>query len=126
MKRSKRWVGMMFGAAWVCVASSACFWEGGNTGIDDDDLLLLGTIVAGTSTRGPSSDPDGYLVSLDESRIQPIDINGGVTFMDLKVGGWDVTLEGVASNCVIAGANPVPVMLFADSIVQTQFDVTCS
>ncbi len=127
MNRSKRWAEMLLGSVLVCVASAACFGTGDVTGgIEDDDLLLVGTIVAATSTTGPSPDPDGYVVSLDESRRQPIDINGGVTFSDLRPGGWDVTLESVAGNCVIAGSNPILVMLFADSIVQTQFDLTCS
>ena len=127
MKRARRWAGMLVGATWVCVTSSACFGDRDATGgIDNDDLLLLGTIVAGTSTTGPSPDPDGYLVRLDESQIQPIGINGVVTFSDLRVRTWQVTLEGFAANCVVGGPNPVPVMLFADSIVQTQFDVTCS
>ncbi len=118
---------MLLGAALMCGASWACFDAGDLTfGPDNDDLLLLGTIVAQTSTTGPSPDPDGYIVSLDESRRQAIDINGGVTFSDLRVGGWSVTLEGVAPNCVIAGANPVNVMLFADSLFQANFDVTCS
>ena len=127
MKRSKRWVGMVLVAAFPCIAVAACFDTGDATfGPDDDDLLLLGTIVAQTSTTGPSPDPDGYLVRLDESRMQPIDINGAVTFSDLRAGGWSVTLEGVALNCVIAGANPVNVMLFADSLFQANFDLTCS
>ena len=126
MKRSRSWAGMS-AAVLLCVASAACFGTGDPTGgTDNGDLLLLGTIVAATSTTGPSPDPDGYIVSLDESRMQPIDVNGGVTFSDLKAGGWSVTLEGYAPNCVIAGSNPILVMLFADSIVQTQFDLTCS
>lgn len=127
MKRSKRWARMLFGAAMTCVASSACF-DVGDLTFDDgnDDLLLLGTIVAQTSTTGAPLDPDGYVVRLDESRLQPIDINGGVTFTDLRVGGWSVSLEGVASNCAVAPSTTVDVMLFADSISQTNFDVTCS
>ena len=118
---------MLLATGLLCVGSAACFNEGDVTGgTDDDDLLLRGTIVAATSTTGPSPDPDGYVVRLDESRMQPIDINGGVTFSDLRVGGWDVTLEGYAANCLIAGSNPVVLMLFADSIANVQFDLTCS
>lgn len=127
MTRAKRGTGMLLAALLLCAASSACF-DVGDLTFDDgnDDLLLLGTIVAQTSTTGTSLDPDGYVVSLDESRMQPIDINGGVTFSDLRVGGWTVTLVGVATNCVVAPSTAVDVMLFADSISQTNFEVTCT
>lgn len=127
MTRSKRWVGILLGGAVPLLAASACFDVGDLTFDDgDDDLLLLGTIVAQTATTGPSPDPDGYVVRLDESRAQPIEINGGVTFSDLRVGGWSVSLEGVALNCAVAPSTTIDVMLFADSVFQTNFDVTCN
>ena len=126
MTRSRRWTALLW-AAVPYVAASACFDAGDLTfGEGDDDLILLGTITASTSTTGPSPDADGYIVRLDESRMQPIDINGGVTFDGLRLGGWSVTLEGYASNCVIAGSNPVDVTVRADSLAQAHFDVTCS
>ena len=109
------------------IAASACFEAGDNTfGIDNDDLLLTGTIVVSTNTFGTSIDPDGYVATLDEARQQAIAVNGSVTFSSLRVGGYDVTLEGVSPNCAVAASHPGAFMLFADSTVYTQFDVTCS
>jgi hypothetical protein len=127
MTISKKRRARLLAGALTAVAASACFEVGDNTfGIDDDDLLLTGTIVVSTNTFGASIDPDGYVAALDESRRQAIDVNGSVTFSSLKVGGYDVTLEGVALNCTVAASHPGAFMLFADSTVFTQFDVTCS
>jgi hypothetical protein len=123
-KRRRTW---LLAGAVTAVAASACLEVGDNTlGIDDDELLLTGTIVVSTNTSGTSIDPDGYVATLDESRQQAIDVNGSVTFSWLRVGGYDVTLEGVASNCSVAASHPGAFVLFADSAVHTQFDVTCS
>ena len=122
----KRRAWLLIGAL-IGIAASACFEAGDNTfGIDDDDLLLQGTIVVSTNTLGTAIDPDGYVAALDEARQQAIDVNGSVTFSSLRAGGYNVALTGVASNCTVAGSNPVSFQLFADSTVYTQFDVTCS
>lgn len=122
----KRRAWLLLGAL-AAVAASACFEVADNTfGIDDDDLLLVGTIIVSTNTSGASIDPDGYVAALDESRQQAIDVNGSVTFSSLKVGGYSVALRGVAPNCSVTASHPGAFQLFADSTVYTQFDVSCS
>lgn len=123
-KKRRAW--LLLGAL-SAIAASACFEVGDNTfGVGDDDLLLIGEIVVSTNTLGSAPDPDGYVAALDEARRQPIDLNGAVSFSSLRAGGYGVTLEGVASNCAIAGSNPVLIMLFADSTEYAHFDVTCN
>ncbi len=121
----KRRAWLLLGAL-AAVAASACFETADNTfGIDDDDLLLVGTIIVSTNTVGSQPDPDGYIAMLDQARTEPIPVNGAVTFGSLKVGGYSVTLAGIAAPCVVAGSNPILIQLFADSTEHAQFDLTC-
>jgi hypothetical protein len=108
-------------------AGSACIGEHDVTGPQEgDDMGLSGTIVIAVNTTGSNPDPDGYTASLDEALVQPLEVNGSVTFSGVRTGSHAVHLDGVATNCVPAPSSPVFVTLVAESTVSTSFTVTCS
>jgi hypothetical protein len=121
VETTKRWLSI---AGATCLAATACI--GGNTGPEDGDPVPTGSISAATSTSGTNVDADGYVVVLDEAHSRPIDPTGFVTFSALPTGSYNVLLDGIASNCVVAASNPVNVTLLADSSVVAQFDLTCT
>ncbi|MBM4184828.1 MAG: hypothetical protein FJ207_11550 [Gemmatimonadetes bacterium] len=124
MTHTRRAVGAI-ALAWA--AMTACFSEGDVTfGPEDDDTIQFGTILASTNTSGSAPDADGYKVRLDEGRIEPIDVNGLVTFSSVKPGTYNVTLSDYAANCLISGSNPVPILLQTDSLRQAHFDLVCN
>jgi hypothetical protein len=119
---------LVVGAA--IVGAAGCLGPGGMLGNDqggggDGDPLVVGTINVTTTTTGASPDPDGYMASLDEARVEPIGLNGAVTFSPIPIGTYGVLLSGVDGTCTIVGDNPLFVTVKADSIVTSHFDVTC-
>lgn len=111
----------------VMVGASGCFGPGGVLGNDDGDpdMLFVGTISVTTLTTGPSPDPDGYTVALDEARVEPIGLNSGVTFYPVPPGTYGIRLDGVDGTCAVTGDNPVFVTVKADTTVTSHFDVAC-
>src|SRR5438094_5443651 len=85
---------------------------------------LTGNITVTTTTAG-SNLPSGYTVTVDDSISQPIGINAVVTFAGLAAGSHVVTLAGVTSACVIAGANPDTVSVSGGETARASFDLTC-
>jgi hypothetical protein len=106
---------------------SACIGENDVTGGNDDDpLATFGTVVVAATTTGSNQDPDGYVASLDEGLVQPLEVNGSVTFSAVRTGSHAVHLDGVAFNCTTTPTSPVYVTLSAGSTVTTTYAVTCS
>jgi hypothetical protein len=114
--------GVLLGA--LMIAPAACLGPGDITG-DDEDARLVGTIVVATMTSGATTDPDGYLASLNEGLAQPIDANGTITFGDVPIGTHNVLLSGFNGTCQPTTPNPVYVVLLPDSTITTQFEVSC-
>jgi hypothetical protein len=106
------------------LGASACIGPNDITG-DVGDVTLTGTIDVGTTTTGPSIDPNGYLASLDESLTEPIEANGSVSFSPVPVRTYNVQLLDVDSPCFVVSTNPTPVLVRADSTVTVSFDVSC-
>jgi hypothetical protein len=84
-----------------------------------------GSLVVSTSTTGEDPDPNGYLVTVDETQSQTVGINSSVTFSPLQAGSHRVQLDDVAINCTVAGDNPRTVDVPANGTSQTIFSVSC-
>ena len=108
------------------VGVAGCLGPGGVLGSDqDEDLVFRGTIAVTAVTTGAAPDTDGYLASLDESLVQPIEPNGSVAFEGVSAGTYGVRLDGYAANCSVTTANPVFVTVLPDSTVPANFAVDC-
>ena len=110
----------------LVIGATGCLGPGGVLGDDqDEDLVLVGTINVSTATTGAAPDPDGYLASLDESRVQEVGTNSAVTFVNVPAGTYGVRLDGYAGNCQVSPSPPVFVTLLPDSTITSHFDVSC-
>ena len=87
-----------------------------------------GSITVTTNTTGLDLDLDGYTVSVDGTRSQPIATNSstGVTFPGLSAASHTVTLSGVASNCIVAGGITQTASVTAGQTDTVAFSVTCT
>lgn len=111
-------------AAMPWAAVSACFGTNDTT-LPEELQIAFGSIAVMAVTTGTSPDPDGYRVKLDEARSARITVNGAVSFDDLPPGGYQVHLEEVAVHCTVTGANPIVIVLQAETTREVRFDVTC-
>lgn len=121
-RRRSRWLGVA--GAVPCLVASVCAPRA--VTVPEEEFELTGTIEVGTITSGANIDPDGYIVSADEAHSLPIGATGSVTFAGLAPRSYAVLLSGIASNCVVAGANPTPVVVLAGGNYTVQFDLNCS
>jgi len=127
----------------------ACARDGLGSGICDFTAILLGfsiilisgcheptastsgAIAVTVSTAGHNNDldPDGYALSVDGGPDKAVGVNATVTVADLPTGNHQVRLNGVASNCSVAGTNPRSVDVIdydkAPSPVSVLFSVSC-
>jgi hypothetical protein len=83
-----------------------------------------GSLTVVTSTTGFNLDPDTFTVTIDGTVSKAIAINGSTTF-SVPAGANPVALSGVASNCIVSGANPRTVTVAAGGASTTTFAVTC-
>ena len=85
------------------------------------------TLVIGTVSVGPGSDPDGYTVQIDDGDPQALGIGETETVPGLAPGVHSVLLAGLASHCdVIFGDNPQNVFIGAAFMVTASFTVYCN
>jgi Tol biopolymer transport system component len=95
------------------------------------ECVTASTLTVGVSTTGADPDPNGYRVRVDAvgesfTASQPTEPNATVTFSPLRSGGeYRVTLEGIAANCQVAGANPTMIAVAAGSTTRVDFNVLC-
>jgi len=78
------------------------------------------------ATAGLDVDPDGYGVRLDAGSPQNLSINGTLIFTGLSVGAHTVTLDGIASNCMMDQANPLSVDVLASDTADVFVAVRCT
>jgi hypothetical protein len=69
---------------------------------------------------------DGYLLTVDQGEPQPIGNNADFTLRALALGEHVLELSDIAPNCSTSGANPRSVTVTSDSVVEADFEVTCS
>ncbi len=91
------------------------------------DLLPTGGVLTvAVTTTGSDIDPDGYSVWVDNSQSQAVAANGLVTFTGLAEGAHEVSVLGVAANCIVQVNNPRAVTVTAGAAGATQVDVACA
>jgi hypothetical protein len=79
-----------------------------------------------TVTTGAPVDPDGYAMRLDGGEPTAIGANGTLSVPDLAAGEHVIELVGLASNCVLAGANPLTITANNGGVIRARFEVACS
>ncbi len=84
-----------------------------------------GTVTATVKTSGSNQDSDGYTIALDSGTPKDVATNGTVTFTDVTVGSHNLTLGGVASNCMASPSAPVSVSVQASATASSSFEVDC-
>ena len=85
-----------------------------------------GTLEIVTATTGPAQDADGYLVSVDGGANQPIGTNATLSLASVSAAQHTVELLGLASNCSVAGDNPLGVAVGPGETARVSFAVTCA
>lgn len=78
-----------------------------------------------TVTTGVQLDFSGYEVRVNGLFATIMGPNDSVEFVDRAVDTYSVELSEVAANCAVAGDNPRPVLVTADSKTATTFEVAC-
>jgi hypothetical protein len=85
-----------------------------------------GSIRVTVVTNGEDLDPDGYYVQLvGYAYGSNLPVNGSFTYPIVQPGGYSVELTGLATNCVVSGANPKPVTVTIGATADATFSVTC-
>jgi WD40 repeat protein len=84
-----------------------------------------GTIIASTTTGGLDPDSDGFTVSLDGGPAQPVATGGTLTFPGVPVGEHALQVSGLASNCALAGDNPLTISVAEGAVVEVELQVNC-
>ena len=104
-------------------AASAC---GRPPDITPNTEDTLGSMEITATTTGTNPDADGYIVSIDEGSEQMVGSNATVTFSELPARRYQVELQGVATNCVVAGQNPRNVQVTAGGQAEDVFLIACT
>lgn len=95
--------------------------------IDCSGSGLFGLLYVGTSATGAPLDPDGYRVVLDADTAGGWAIQVRDTVVrNIAAGPHTVALAGVAANCNVSPAAPVPVTIDPMINVFVDFSVTCA
>lgn len=84
-----------------------------------------GTVRVTTTTTGVDPDPDGYVLLVDGIASGWVGVNASAIVSRLPVGSRLVGLAGVAGNCTVAPANPVPAAVVARDTIDVAFAVSC-
>jgi hypothetical protein len=96
-------------------------------GCSGEDLVepRAGEIGVTTSTTGDASDPDGYLVSLDDGPTVAIGGNETIT-LTAPAGVHHIALSGLAGSCSLDGENPRNIVVAPDERIELTFTVVCT
>ena len=78
-----------------------------------------------TVTTGVEFDLSGYEIRINGIFATLMGPNDSVEFVNRAVDTYSVELTDVAANCAVAGNNPRPVLVIADSKTGTTFEVAC-
>ena len=84
-----------------------------------------GSIEVTTATTGSDLD-DGYTVTVDGGTAQSIGANATISLANVAAAEHQVRLQGMADNCTVQGANPVPVTVASGAVGRAAFQLTCT
>jgi dipeptidyl aminopeptidase/acylaminoacyl peptidase len=84
-----------------------------------------GVIRTTLTTTGAEVDPDGYSLRIDSATMVPVAINASLMLNDLPIGERVLWLDGLASNCQLAGPNPRRVIVSGFRTAAVTFAVGC-
>jgi hypothetical protein len=86
---------------------------------------VTGTLRISVQTTGANQDSDGYQVSVDGGRGQPIGTSATISLANTSAAQHTVRLQGLASNCAVTGENPIGAAVPAGGTVTVTFAVAC-
>src|SRR4051794_7960641 len=85
----------------------------------------VGTLDVTTQTSGSEPDPNGYVLTVDESSVN-IGPGASLSVPDLTVGEHQLGLAGVAANCRGDTANPNRAMVAQGQRTSVTFRIECT
>jgi hypothetical protein len=95
--------------------------------VDCADIpTAAGDIDVTVSTTGAGQDADGYVLTLDGANSRPVGANATLTLAGLTPGDHQLSLDGLAANCTVTGANPLGVTVLENASVAADFGVSCA
>lgn len=97
----------------------------GNSDDSGTDPGPRGDFFVRTVSTGEELDYSGYDIRVNGIFASLVGPNDSVNFADRAVDTYSVELTEVATNCVVNGDNPRPVLVIADSQTGTTFEVAC-
>ncbi len=77
-------------------------------------------------TDGVDLDPDGYLVTLDNSRGIPVPTNGLELVESVAATNHILEISGIAENCAVRTGNPLEIWIEKDEVLDVQFVIECT
>jgi hypothetical protein len=84
-----------------------------------------GSIVIVATVTGDDIDPNGFEIRVDDGSPQTVANEAAVVFADLTPGLHAVSIEHIASNCVLRGDNPRTVAVIERKAAAVVFSVHC-
>ncbi|CAN5256736.1 hypothetical protein BH23GEM2_BH23GEM2_16530 [soil metagenome] len=92
---------------------------------DGPTAPVIGAMRVTIATTGGDRDDNGYVIAIDNDRLEPISGDGAKVLQGLGAGTHSVALENVADNCTVTGSNPRSVTVTPETIAQVDFVVAC-
>jgi hypothetical protein len=84
-----------------------------------------GTLRVKTATTGADLDANGYTLSVDGGKSQPIGVNSTAVLANIAGGSHSVRLAGVAPNCTVQGTNPRSTSVSGGATAEVSFAISC-
>ena len=85
-----------------------------------------GDIRVTVTTTGAEPDVDGYVLTLDGGNSRPVGADATLTLAGLTPGDHQLSLDGLAANCAVTGANPLAVTVAEGASAAADFEVSCA
>ena len=85
----------------------------------------VGSVRVTTATTGTDLDPDGYTALVIGGPSRAVPVNGTATAANVREGQRLVTLDGVAPNCAITGADTTAVVVQLGGTSDVAFAIEC-
>ncbi len=109
----------------VLVSAGSMTRDTARTRFEVSCVAISGTMVVSAASAGSDLDPNGYTVRVDERRYEAVPANGTAMLPRVIAGDHTVSVDGVASNCVVLGQNSRTVRVAVADTARTTFEVRC-